>query len=779
MTEPAKSVLPDGLSAEEARRRLEQGLDNRTDTAYGKTTGQILRGNLCTVFNLVNFLIAAAVLIAGSYKNVLFMGVVLSNLALGIIQELRAKAAVRRLTRASEAPVCVIRSGKEQHIPRDQIVLGDVIRLSAGSRVPVDGKVLFGNCEADFSALTGESVPVSVCADKDNSVLYAGAFLISGSCFMQADAVGEHTREAEISRAARTHKSVQSEIMRTLNVIVSAIAAVILPLGALLLWRQTRLAPFSEAVVNTGAALINMIPEGLMLLTSSVLALSVIRLSGRGVLCRELASIESLARIDLICLDKTGTITGGNMELASVIPLSDTPEDEVARILSRLTAATDNSPTMQALRRSFPPDNRDVPIRTLDFSAARKRSGMEFTDGAYLLGAPDWVMRPSPLPETVSDTLSALPSDLHTLLLIRADSIPADGEAPSNAVPLAVITLRDHIRETAKDTFRYFLNEGVALRVISGDSAEAASAAAVRAGIPEAERFIDASGLSDDELRRAADTHVVFGRVTPSQKRLLVESYHDAGHMVCMTGDGVNDVPALRAADCSVAMASGADAARAVAKLVLLDSDFDAMPQIVAEGRRCINNLQRSASLFLIKTIYAAFFAVLFVFVPWEYPFIPIQLTLVSAATIGIPSFLLALEPCFDRIRGNFLSGVLTRAFPGAFAVMLTVPAAEIVLRKLGADASLISTVCIAVCGTAGLLTVLHVSLPFNRWRGFVMTAMLLLFCAGFFLFSGFFEFVPIPRAFPYVFPASAVCAGLCELFRFIFRKQTAAKKDN
>ena len=776
MTISAKPFIPEGLSNEEARRRLEQGLDNRTNTAYGKTIGQILRGNLCTVFNLVNFLIAAAVLIAGSYKNVLFMGVVLSNLALGIIQELRARTAVRRLTRASETPICVIREGCESHIPREKIVLGDVIRLSAGDRVPVDGAILSGTCEADFSALTGESVPVSVCAGTDNDTLYAGTFLISGSCFMCADAVGENTREAGISRAARTHKPSSSEIMRTLNMIVSAIAVVILPLGALLLWRQTRLTPFIEAVVNTGAALINMIPEGLMLLTSSVLALSVIRLSGRGVLCRELASIESLARIDLICLDKTGTITGGNMELASVIPLSDTPEKEIERILSRLTSSPDNSPTMQALRRSFPPDSSAVPTRNLDFSAARKRSGMEFADGAYLLGAPDWVMRPSPLPETVSDALSALPSDLHTLLLIRAATLPLDGEAPSDVIPLAVIVLRDHIRETARETFRYFLKEGVALRVVSGDSAEAASAAAVRAGIPDADRFIDASGLSDDELRHAAETHVVFGRVTPSQKRLLVEAYHDAGHMVCMTGDGVNDVPALRAADCSAAMASGADAARAVAKLVLLDSDFDAMPQIVAEGRRCINNLQRSASLFLIKTIYAAFFAVLFLFVPWEYPFIPIQLTLVSAATIGIPSFLLALEPCFDRIRGNFLSGVLNRAFPGAFAVMLTVPAAEIILRKFGADASLISTVCIAVCGTAGLLTVLHASLPFNRWRGFVMSGMLLLFCIGFFLFPGFFEFAPVLRSLPYVFPAAAVCAALCELFRFILQKLTAVK---
>ena len=741
-----------GLTSEEAARRAAAGEMNRSHTPRSKSVSAILRENICTVFNLVNFLLAAAVLSVGSYKNALFIGVVVCNLFIGIVQELRARAAVLRLELDAAAPVCVVRDGADRELPPEDIVRGDLVRLRIGERVPADGAVLSGVCDADTSMLTGES---DAAAFGPGDMLYAGYILTAGAVSLRADAVGDACRMARIAADARSHKPVSSEIMSTLNRLVTVLGIVILPLGALLLWRQTRLAPWPEAIVSVTAALINMIPEGLMLLTSSVLAVSVVRLSRQRVLVRELASIESLARVDVLCLDKTGTLTEGEMDVTAILPLSDAlPPGGAEALLSRLTAVLDDTaPTFSAIRRACPPDASAQASALLPFSSARKRSGAAFSDGALLLGAPKWLC---PDNAAVRETVALQDPSLRVLLLGRADALDA-----ASAEPLALITLRDRVRPSAAQTMRYFTEQGVSLRVFSGDDPVTVSAAAEAAGVPDARSCVDATTLDTPELlREAADRYTVFGRVTPQQKKELVGYLQAAGHTVAMTGDGVNDVPALRAADCGIAMASGTDAARAVAKLVLLNSDFDALPAIVAEGRRSINNLQRSASLFLVKTLYAAALAVLFAVVPWSYPLIPIQATLCSVTTIGIPSFLLALEPNHERIRGRFLSNILERALPSAVSVVVTLIAAELIARHLQLPAAEISAACVGILGGAGLSMVRRVCVPRTSWRTAVFTAMTALFALGYLPFSRFFE-LPAPLSRTYLSPAAFAAAWL------------------
>ncbi len=754
-----------GLSPEEAARREAAGRVNRLRTRYTKPVSAILRENLCTVFNLVNFVLAAAVLAAGSYKNALFLGIVISNLAIGIVQELRAKAAAERLELEAVSPVTVLRGGRETRIPPERIVEGDVCRIGAGERVPADGVVLEGSCEADTSALTGESLPAPL---GEGDAVSGGFIVTAGTVLVRMDAVGEDCRMARIAASARTHKPARSEIMRTLNRVVTVLAAAILPIGALLLWRQLALSPWNGAVVSVTAALINMIPEGLMLLTSSVLAVSVIRLSKKRVLVRELASIESLARVDMLCLDKTGTLTEGDMELFCLEPLGDGTEASAAAALSGLTAVlADASPTFEAVRRAFPPDASARAVRVQPFSSDRKYAGADFGGEWSLLGAPERVM-PS-LPDAVRARIAALDPSLRVLLLARADGMPGETDAIR---PEALVVLRDRVRASAAETMAYFSAQGVALRVISGDSPATVSAVAARAGVPGAEAAVDATTLtSARDIDEAVRRYVCFGRVTPQQKRELVEAMQRQGHTVAMTGDGVNDVPALRAADCGVAMASGTDAARAVAKLVLLDSDFSALPGVVAEGRRSVNNLQRSASLFIIKTIYASLLAVLFAVVPWAYPFVPIQATLVSVTTIGIPSFLLALEPNHERIRGHFLANILRDALPGALSVVASVVLWELVCRRIGLSAGQITTVCVGILGAAGLGMVRRACTPFSPFRAAVFAAMSAGFLTGYLAFSEFFELVPLFSRSPLFLAAFALTIALFEALAWAFRR--------
>ena len=744
--EPFTGLTPGEAAARAMEDTPQHPTVNRDPKSHTKSVGRILCENALTVFNLVNLVLAICVISVGApIKNILFMGIVLMNLAIGVVQELRARAVVEKLTLLADAPVRVLRGGVETPLPRTEIVLGDTLRLHTGERVPCDCRILDGACEADASALTGESVPETPDVGE---MLWAGSFLTSGSVYAEATGVGSACRMAAIAASAKESKLAPSEIMRTLNRVISVLAAAIIPVGAVLMWQQLRLQDFSLAVVNVTAALIGMIPEGLMLLTSTVFAVGVIRLSKYRVLVRELASIESLARVNLLCLDKTGTITSGEMEFSTLIPMTDA--EDAARALRMLTfALDDDSATFSAIRRwgirreRTPCELYPATVK-MPFSSRPKRSGAAFGDVAYVLGAPEWLM--PHLDITPYYENGQLRPDARVLLLVRCAHLP-DGDAPvEHPVPVALVALRDQVRETAKETFSFFLREGVGLRVISGDNPVTVSQVAARAGIPHAERYIDASTLeSRSDVLAAAERYTVFGRVTPERKRELVEAFRLLGFTTAMTGDGVNDVPALREADCGIAMASGTDAARAVAKLVLLDSNFDALPKVVAEGRRCINNLQRSASLFLVKTMYATVFAVLFALVPWAYPFVPIQLTLVSTTTIGIPSFLLALGPNRERVSGRFLENVLRRSLPGAVSAVVTVTAAQLLGTSL--TPAQLSSVCVLCLGLAGIATILRTCMPFDRVRAAIFIGMTAAFCAGYFGFPDFFELCAVPPA--------------------------------
>ncbi|MBE6930738.1 MAG: HAD family hydrolase [Ruminococcaceae bacterium] len=742
-----KKIPLQGLSDEEVRSRIAEGQINRDVGKLSKPVSTILRENLCTVFNLVNLLLAAAVIAVGSYKNTLFLGIVLSNLVIGIVQELRAKRTLDRLTLMNASRVRVLRGDTLTELPHDQIVRDDILRLGAGERVCADCVILEGACSADESFLTGESLAQERGVGDE---LMAGSFLLSGSVWVRAVRVGQMSRMAQITADAKRQKKAHSEIMSTLTAVVRVMAFLIIPVGALLLRQQLAIpgTTFADGVVATTAALVGMIPEGLMLLTSSVMAVGVIRLSRKRVLVQELTAIESLARVDVLCLDKTGTLTSGHMELACIEPLGNASEALCRDALSRVTTALeDENPTMLALRAAVPAAENLTVRRTVPFSSQYKWSGAAFDDETLVLGAPEWVY-PS-MDDGLRDHLHTLGSDGRVLLLARTqEPFPAkDGILPGGLTPLGLLVLRDELRTTASETLAYFRSQDVDIRVISGDSVETVAGVARRAGVPDADLAVDASTLSDDELRDAALTHKVFGRVTPMQKKLLIQSLQAAGHVVAMTGDGVNDVPALKVADCGVAMAAGADAARSTAKLVLLDSNFDALPPVVAEGRRSINNLQRSASLFLVKTIYATVLAAVFAIVPWQYPFVPIQMSLISGLTIGTPSFILALEPNHDRVRGRFFANVLSRASTGAVTVLVCIAWNYFAGLRGALPWEEIGTLCLLTSGTAGLFVVLHACLPFNPIRACLFACMTIGFYGAVTVLSSLFEVTALSPA--------------------------------
>jgi len=736
-----------GLDAQAVQQRVSEGCINRDVGRLSKPVSTIFRENICTVFNLVNLILAAAVIAVGSYKNALFLGIVLSNLAIGIIQELRAKRTLDRLSLMNASRVRVLRGDTLTELAHQEIVQDDILRLTAGERVCADCVVISGNASVDESFLTGESMSVEKSPGDE---ILAGSFLLTGSLWVRAVRVGPMSHMAQITADARRQKKAHSEIMSALTAVVRVMGFLILPVGALLLRQQLSIpgTSFEEGIVSTTAALVGMIPEGLMLLTSSVMAVGVIRLSRRRVLVQELTAIESLARVDVLCLDKTGTLTSGRMELRCIEPLDSVSEADCRCALSQLcTVLEDETPTIAALRAAVPADHSMSPVRTVPFSSLYKWSGAAFEGRTLVLGAPEWVF---PVMDKVTRLhLHELEAEGRVLMLAQTTQpFPLEeGKLPDGLMPLCFLCLRDELRPTAGRTLAYFREQGVDIRVISGDSVDTAVSVARRAGVPDADRAVDASILSDDELKAAAGTAKVFGRVTPMQKKLLIQTLQAQGHTVAMTGDGVNDVPALKAADCGVAMAGGADAARSTAKLVLLDSDFDALPAVVAEGRRSINNLQRSASLFLVKTIYATVLAVVFAILPLQYPFVPIQMSLISGLTIGVPSFILALEPNCERVRGRFFRSVLGRASTGAVTVLVCIAWNYLFGLSRGLSWEELGTVCLLTTGIAGLFVVLHACLPFNIIRAALFGCMTIGFFGAVLVLGGIFEVTALSTA--------------------------------
>ena len=716
-----KRVKPDpktGLNDLQVNERLHTGHYNKESSLPTKSYGRIVRDNVCTLFNLINIVLAAAVLYVGSYKNMLFMGVVLCNIAIGIFQEVRAKRTVDRLSIISASKVKAIRSGCVREVDVNEIVLDDVLELQNGNQVPTDCIVLEGACDVNESLLTGESDAIH---KKPGDALLSGSFLVSGKCRACAEHVGDDNYASTVFSGAKYIKKVNSEIMRTLNKIIKIISIVIIPVAALLFFNQLDIAGtnFQSVVVNTVAAVIGMIPEGLILLTSTVLAVGVVRLAKHKVLVQELYCIETLARVDVLCLDKTGTITEGRMELKEVVPVGESGREEIDRALQALTCALeDNNPTFEAIKGKYPAESELKATETVSFSSDKKWSGAAFgKQGAYVIGAAEFIFRE--IPEKVKAGLAEYSAGYRVLVLSHAENgFRENGGLPDGLVPMALLVIKDVIRKDARKTLDYFEKQGVELKIISGDNVQTVSGIAKEAGLKNYNNFIDAATLkTPEEMKAAAEEYSIFGRVTPTQKKDLICALKEAGHTVAMTGDGVNDVLALKEADCSVAMASGTDAARNVSQLVLLNSDFSSMPKVVAEGRRSINNIQRSASLFLVKTIYSSILAILFVFLDFKYPFEPIQMTLLSAFTIGLPSFVLALEPNSDRIKGNFFINVLSKSIPAALTVILNIVFVMIATYVFGLNHLQSSTIAVLLTGFTGLMLLFKISIPFNAIR--------------------------------------------------------------
>lgn len=766
--EKAERLFPDceaGLTAEQARARAAQGLANGEPETRTKSVRQILRENLLTPFNLLNLILGALVFFAGSYKNMLFLGVAVFNTLIGTFQELQAKRTIDRLSLIAAPKARAVRDGQMVQLPVNELVLDDITVLESGNQVCADCVVLRGRCEVNESLLTGESEPVS---KGEGDLLLSGSFLVSGAVRARVEHVGEENYAAAMVKNVKRPKRAVSEILTSVNRIIRFIGFALVPIGVLMFCKQVFFSQqsYRHGMVVTVGSLVGMVPEGLVLLTSVVLAVSVLRLARHKALVQDLYSIETLARVDVLCLDKTGTITEGSMELEGFVPLAGQTEEELRSAVSALMAACgEHSPTASALREGCGAAPGWTAEHTVPFSSARKWSGAAFSGrGSYLLGAAEFILR---------DRFSLVRKEVErcsengsrVLLLAHADEPLAGNALPSSPEPLALVLLCDRIRETAPETLRYFAAQGVTLKVISGDNAATVASIAKKAGLPNAGCCADASAMTMEELREKAEDCAVFGRVTPDQKLALIQALQERGHTVAMTGDGANDVMALRESDCSIAMAGGSDAARAVANLVLLDSNFASMPRVVREGRRSINNLQRSASLFLVKSMFSAVIAVLFLFLTAAYPFEPIQFTLINAVTIGIPSFLLALEPNRERIRGHFISNVLRQALPGSAAMIGGIVLLLPVSALLGLDQQQLSTMAVCQTAFAGFLTLVRISLPYNVPRALLTAAMVSGFTAAVVFFRDLFSLTAFtaPMAIallPLLLAAAAIFLG-------------------
>lgn len=716
-----------GLTSAEAQERAVKGLSNGNMDVKTKSVKRIFFDNIFTFFNLINIALAILVLIAKSPKNALFMGIIFSNIVIGIFQEIRSKRVIDRLSIISAPKAHLLRDGEEVTMPVSEVVVDDIMLLSAGKQVCADAVVIAGECEANESLITGESDAIS---KRQGDELISGSFIVSGSVKAQATRVGAESTSGKITGGSKYIKKRSSEMMNSIDKIIRTVAFCIIPFGVVFFLKAFLVAheTFEKGIVTSVAALIGMIPEGLVLLTSVALAISSIRLAGKQTLCQDLYCVEALARVDVLCLDKTGTITEGTQEITEIVPIDK--DFDCQKALSAFAGAfTDANPTLQAIADKYS-DRPDIAVmKTIAFSSARKWSAAEFEElGSIVVGAPSFVLGDGYA--DIADKCERFTEcGFRTLVLAQSDRHLGENALPNNISAKALIVMSDKIRSSAPEVLKYFKKQGVALKVISGDDPKTVSSIAIRAGLDNAENFVDMTKVSEEELPELVETCSVFGRVTPSQKLTIIKTLKANGHKTAMTGDGVNDVPALRESDCSVTVQAGSDAARAVSQIVLMNNDFASMPLVVEEGRRCINNIQRSAALFLVKTTFSFLLAVAFLFLPYTYPYSPIQMTLVSALTIGAPSFLLALEPNHNLVKGSFLSNVMKKALPGgisaAFGVLLIMVSSAI----FGFPTEETSTMSTLLMGAACFGSLWCVCVPFNKWRIIMFSVFAAVFC--------------------------------------------------
>ena len=742
--QPVERLSPDpnfGLTSAQAEERAQAGWQNKDPNQLPKSGWQIVRDNLLTFFNLLFLAFALCLFAVGQYRDMLFLGIVAANVLIGIVQEFRVKRTLDRISLLSAPAAVVLRDGIRQTIPAEELVLDDIVVLSAGDQVCADAVVCQGQAEVNESLLTGEA---DLIPKGQGDSLLSGSFLSSGSCTARLDRVGGDSYAAGITGEAKRRKRTRSEMMRSLDRLLRLIGVAIIPLGTVMFYRQLLQLDtgLPYAVSSTVAAMIGMIPEGLYLLVSVALAVSVINLARKQTLVHELSCIENLARVDVLCLDKTGTLTEGAMEVLELRPLDRSCEDLSALLGCFVDAASSDNATAKALKAAF--GGRGDPWaveREICFSSERKWSALHLSDGVdYLLGAPENLLGPDyALYEP--DLQDALTAGRRVLLLARGRDVLEESCLKAVPEPVGFVILSDRLRSNVRETLAYFKEQGVSIKVISGDNARSVSEVAQRAGVEQAERCLDLESLPDGaDLSTAAERNTVFGRVTPQQKKALIQGLRKNGHTVAMLGDGVNDVLALKEADCSVAMAAGSEAAQQVSQLVLLNSDFTALPSIVKEGRRVINNIERSASLFLVKNIFSFLVSLILLFLPAVYPLVPAQISLISGVLIGAPSFLLTFEPSYGRIRGHFLRNVFLNALPGGLANVITICTLLWMGEALRLPLEQVSTLCALLVGLNGFLVLLFLCWPLTPFRSVVVTAMGIGFIGAVLFLSPWFQ---------------------------------------
>ena len=727
-----------GLTSQQVQEHRLHGWTNKAVEPPSKTTKEIVHENVFTYFNLIFVVLAVLLCLVGSFRDLTFLPVIIANTLIGIIQEIRAKQVLDKLTMLNAPRASVVRDGKRTVINAEDLVVDDIVIFKAGDQVCADAEVSAGEVQVNESLLTGEADEIT---KRKGDKLMSGSFIVSGQCHARLDKVGEDSYISKLTLQAKAMQSKeQSEMIRSLDKLVKCVGVAIIPIGIVLFSQAFFIQHdgFRESVTSMIAAVIGMIPEGLYLLASVALAVSSIRLAQKKVLLHDMKCIETLARVDVLCVDKTGTITENTMKVQKLIKTDEYDEKEkggLSLLVGDFAAAmTNDNITMAALKEYFTKASGKKVLSKTGFSSATKYSSVTFEDGAYVLGAPEFVLK-----EKYDDYAEEITEYASTGSRVLAFGIydgEVDGKPLTHGIlPFGFVLLANPIREAAKETFEYFAEQGVEVKVISGDNPVTVSNVAKQAGIKNADRYVDASEFEDEQsMRKALLNNTVFGRVTPSQKLKFVRILKEAGHTVAMTGDGVNDVLALKDADCSIAMASGSDAAAQASQLVLLESDFSCMPEVVLEGRRVVNNIQRSASLFLVKNIFSFLLSVASVVFMFTYPLEPSQVSLISMFTIGVPAFFLALEPNKNMIKGHFLTNVLLKALPAALTDALAVAALVIFGRTFDVSSTDISTAATMLLAIVGFMILYKISAPMNKIRFSIVSGCIagLLFCSIF-----------------------------------------------
>ena len=751
-----------GLTEAEVENQVHMGRVNQTGENIFKTNKEIIRDHTLTYFNFLNLFLGILILVSGQFKNITFMGVIIINTLIGIVQEMKVKKLVDKLAVITASKAAVIRDGEVKEIDIHEVVVKDTMVLTAGNQVCADAIVMESDgMEVNESMLTGESRPVKKNA---GDRLMSGSFLTAGSGVVQVEYVGEDSYAYQLMKKAKTKKRASSEMQRTINRIIKVVGALIIPIGIMLYLSQKNAGSgFSDCLVGTVAGVIGMIPEGLVLLTSISFILGVGRLARKRAMVQEMEAIEALARVNVLCLDKTGTITTGKLEVVDVVGVGDTEREQVEAVMNEMAFAFDDvNNTQSALMKYFKKSSRWRPLEKIPFSSDRKYRAIRYDQaGCFVLGAPEFLLGEEER-ELLLKVDSYAAEGLRVLLLASCDTITAEDGMVWGVKPMGLIIISDCIREEAPEIFRYFEDQNVNIKVISGDNPATVSQIALKAGLNGAEHYIDANELPEDfeELKQVVGDYTVYGRVKPEQKQNIIRAYQANKAVVGMVGDGVNDVLALKDADCGIAMAAGSDAAKQVAHIVLLDSDFSCLKNIVSEGRTIIANIERVSSLYLTKTVYSVILCVLFILLAREYPFIPIQLSWMSAMAIGVPSFLLTLEQNESMDGGGFLRHVLRIALPQALAMVVCLLTIQVLTPFWNDDPTMTYMFNLLVGGTVSFMVVIEVCRPMN-WVRRTMTVILIgIFALGIILFPGLLGIYSIFR-WECVFALPMICMVL------------------